>query len=242
MRRNSKMALAVCWILGVVLVVSCSQPEPKHEQKPTAVPVAPTQPKQNLTRESVPAVTGQPKQNFTPEAEQVIQYKTILAGSQPAKGYVFLEHLLTVHGECTSGKYRGPRLNASDYLLHEESGVLEGIIDFELNQNVKIIYGARQILTGDAGSGEVSTLGGVSWLPYDNGYDIKVSALEAGDVIHLEYKQISLTLQPGQCWRKVTTKTDNQAQGRATLTIEDKLIHHGRLDKAKIVKWADREE
>ena len=61
--------------------------------------------------------------------------------------YIFITHQIDTSGELLEGTYFGSFIDRPTYSFNEATGNLSGWIDFEINNSLKIIYGAGGSLT-----------------------------------------------------------------------------------------------
>lgn len=83
--------------------------------------------------------------------------------------YLFIEQFTQTDGVLISGPE--PPLLQIDfptYRYDEDLKTLNGIIDFELNKDLRFIYGGGTCLSGTAGNGCATGLTGVYDIPYEN--------------------------------------------------------------------------
>ena len=59
---------------------------------------------------------------------------------------------------------------------------------------------------------------------------------------HISYRGLSITLRNGEEWTNTTSRIDSKdvgnMKGKAMLTITDKIINHGILEKSKVIVGA----
>jgi len=149
--------------------------------------------------------------------------------------YVFVEISTNTQGELIEGNYPFIYIDFPGYFL--AGGALTGQFDFTIDEALKVIYGSYESLSGCAGSGISSGLSGVYTLPYEkNGF--KLLGIQPDGTAQIEYNGESIILKSGESWEKTTSKIDikeSEGQsGTAKLTITDKIVNYGILDKSKI--------
>ena len=90
-------------------------------------------------------------------------------GLPPSGQYAFLDHHTYFSGTLVSGKCPVPAINVSAYALDTGSGVLAGVIPFEVNSSLLVVTGESVTLSGDYGGGGYGTLSGAYALPSHSG-------------------------------------------------------------------------
>jgi hypothetical protein len=124
------------------------------------------------------------------------------------------------------------------YWFDNKNGTLTGIVNFEINETLKAIYGSGLVLNGEAGGGASTSLDGIFDLPYKED-DFQLLKIDTDGTVHIMYKGLSITLRKGEEWTNTTSKIDSKevanTKGKAMLTITDKIINHGILEKSKVI-------
>jgi hypothetical protein len=159
----------------------------------------------------------------------------------PSDKYVFINHYVDIYGELIEGNYVGPLIDFPTYHFDEAIGTLRGIINFDVNDTLKVIYGNGTGLGGVVGGGMATSLSGIYKLPYTDG--IKISEIDSNGTVYLEYNNESIILKSGETWVNVTSRIEilqlsgqiNKA--KVNVTITDKIVNYGILDKSKILIW-----
>ena len=91
------------------------------------------------------------------------------AGIPQAGQYAFLDHHTYYSGTLVNGKCYPAVINFSTYRLETETGSLEGILPFEVNDSLLLIYGESTSLSGDYGNGSSGMLTGIYAMPHTSG-------------------------------------------------------------------------
>ncbi|MEN8115403.1 MAG: hypothetical protein ABFS16_00370 [Bacteroidota bacterium] len=159
----------------------------------------------------------------------------------PADYYVFIEQHSTSHGDLISGPE--PPLLQIDfptYNFNPETKTLKGLIDFEINDDLKVIFGSGGCLSGTAGGGCATGLSGIYQIPFDRG-NFELLKLEVdGDVIFM-YKNEVYSLAVGEEWKVANTRIDTiDVKGQLSIseiTDIDRISNFGSLKKEGIIIW-----
>lgn len=169
-----------------------------------------------------------------------IQEKPEKEGKLSSENFFYIDHHIHTHGELIEGKYVGLDIDFPTYFFDEKTGTLSGMIDFDNNKTLKIIYGNGISLSGVAGGGEGTRLSGVYELPYERN-ELKILKIDPNGTVFLEYKNESIILEGGEVWTNITSQIDTQQfgdqKGKANLIITDKIVNYGIFDKSKIEPW-----
>ena len=154
--------------------------------------------------------------------------------------YVFIDHHIHTHGELIAGVYGEMMIDFPTYRFHQDTGTLEGIIGFEIDEELKVIFGGGSSLSGCAGGGAATRLTGIYEVPYEhNGF--KIVRIGPDGTTNLEYEGESIVLTSGEEWVKEESRFDVQPPfGLARLTTTDKIVNYGILDKSGIEEWGER--
>lgn len=155
--------------------------------------------------------------------------------------YIFIEQHALTHGEHISGPER-PMLmiDFPTYSFYSDTKTLNGIIDFEINNDLKLIYGSGSCLSGAAGGGCSTGLSAVYSIPYERGNFELLKAETNGSIVAI-YGEVVISLAAGEEWKMDTITMDTvQIEGQASiikLTKTDRITNFGVLNKADIVSW-----
>ncbi|MCX6659991.1 MAG: hypothetical protein NTX81_06390 [Candidatus Bathyarchaeota archaeon] len=155
--------------------------------------------------------------------------------------YIFIQQHTHIHGESLEGNYRGPMIDFPTYSFDNKTGTLRGMMNFEINDTLVAIYGSGLGLSGAAGGGASTSLYGVFDLPYKKD-DLQILRIDLDGTAHISYRGLSITLRNGEEWTNTTSRIDSKEvgnmKGKAMLTITDKIINHGILEKSKVIVGA----
>lgn len=161
--------------------------------------------------------------------------------TEDSVNYLFVEHHIQEHGVLLSGPQ--PPLLQIDfptYSFDADSGILTGIINFGIDDNLKIIFGSGCCLSGTAGGGCGTGLSGIIAIPFqrDNFEILKMD--EKGKIV-FEYNNTVNALNAGEEWKKEVTYNDTVAfEGKKSIsriTVTDRITNFGFIEKSKIRKW-----
>lgn len=180
---------------------------------------------------------------------------------EPEEGaikYLFVEHHIRKHGVLLSGPQ--PPLLQIDfptYILNTDSAILTGMIDFKIDDNLKIIFGSGTCLSGTAGGGCGTVLSGVYSLPFkrempkkDEKGKIVSEYLQRGKFeilklhekgkIDFEYYNTVNALNAGEEWIKEIIYNDtiavNEKQSISKIKVTERIINFGFIESSKIRK------
>jgi hypothetical protein len=155
--------------------------------------------------------------------------------------YIFIEQHTTSHGEHISGPV--PPLQTIDFLTYSyntETKILNGIIDFEINKDLKLVYGSGTCLSGTAGEGCGTGLSAIYAIPYERGSFELLKTETDGNIIALFENEV-INLAAGEEWlfetvSRDTTEVDGQIS-ISEITRNDRITNFGFLKKSDIISW-----
>lgn len=155
--------------------------------------------------------------------------------------YLFLEQHLSVSGELVSGsELPAIQIDFPTYTFNQETGELTGVIDFSIDNNLKMIYGSGTSLSGTAGAGVATGLSGVYEIPYERGSFELLKLDDDGNVVFM-YKDDVHSLKSGEIWTYETevydTLTVDNQVSISKITSTDRITNFGFQDKNNIRKW-----
>ncbi|MGD0535672.1 MAG: hypothetical protein ABR999_09590 [Methanoregula sp.] len=157
------------------------------------------------------------------------------AGIPQADQYAFLDHHTYYSGTLVNGKCYPAVINFSTYRLEMETGSLEGILPFEVNDSLLLIYGESTSLSGDYGNGSSGMLTGVYALPHSSGI-LTVNGFTSDGTMYLTYHNQTIALEPGTQWTDVMTDTEVTTACTINRTVTDILTYYGNYQKSAIKK------
>lgn len=156
---------------------------------------------------------------------------------------IFLEQHKETHGTLLSGtEPPAIQIDFPTYNFDITTKTLNGITEFELNDNLKLIYGSGECLSGFAGGGCGTGLLGVYNIPYERGSFELLKIDEDGSVV-LMYEEEVMNLAPGEEWITENTKYDttfwnNGNQSIVELTENNRITNFGFIQKDNIKSWS----
>lgn len=155
--------------------------------------------------------------------------------------YLFLEQHTTISGELMTGP-EPPQMQIDfpTYTFHEETGILDGIIDFSTGDDLKIIYGSGACLTGTAGGGCATGLTGIYEIPFErDGFEL-LKLDESGEIVFIYNGEVQ-NLLPGEDWISTFTELDTvMVDGQMSIsmiTYNERVTNFGFQEKSNIEKW-----
>ena len=155
--------------------------------------------------------------------------------------YLFVEHQIQKHGVLLSGP-EPPlwQIDFPTYSFNADSGILTGIFNFEVDDNLKIIFGSGTCLSGTAGGGCGTGLSGVNSIPFQRENFEILKTDEKGKII-FEYNNKVYALNAGEEWKTEVTGNDtvlvNKTKSISKITVTDRITNFGFIDKSKIRQW-----
>jgi hypothetical protein len=154
---------------------------------------------------------------------------------------LFVEHHMHTHGDLLSGPE--PPLLQIDfptYNFNVDSGILTGIFDFDIDGNLKIIFGSGGCLSGTAGGGCGTGLNGINAIPFQRG-NFEILKMDTDGKIVFEYDNEVHALNAGEEWKTELSYNDTVivegVKSISKITETDRITNFGFLDKSKIRKW-----
>jgi hypothetical protein len=166
-----------------------------------------------------------------------IQSQQRAAGMPQAGEYAFLDHHLYYTGMLVSGTCPPTAINFSTYRLETETGSLEGLVPFEVNDSLLLIYGESTSLSGDYGTGGSGMLEGVYTLPHASG-NLTVNGFTSDGTMYLTYHNQTIALEPGTQWTDISTGTEVTTACTINRTTTDTLTYYGNYQESAIKKTA----
>ncbi len=157
------------------------------------------------------------------------------------KDFVFIEHSIVTQGQLLQTPYDndGPHLEFPTYSYNAATKILTGLINFNISDDLKVVFGNSKSMTGFAGTGTASGLTGLTRLPYK--YEqLEISKIDADGTAYINYKGEAFVLKSGEYWSEETSEIVTQQHGDRTGKINkvttDKITNFGIWEKTKIVE------
>jgi hypothetical protein len=162
-----------------------------------------------------------------------VQQRT--AGMPQAGEYAFLDHQVYYNGMLVSGTCPRAAINFSTYNLATDTGSLEGLVPFEVNDSLLLICGESTMLSGDYGTGGSGMLDGGYTLPHTSG-NLTVNGFTSDGTMYLTYHNQTISLAPGTQWTDISTDTEVTTVCTINRTTTDILTYYGNYQKSAIKK------
>jgi len=156
--------------------------------------------------------------------------------------FVFIEHRQEEDGRVIEGDYPpGPTIDFPTYMFDPYSGTLASQeFTFDIDDDLKVIYGKSTALRGTAGGGMSSKLNGVYRFPYEDEELVLRGVDEHGNA-HIIYRDDQIVIESGDEWEYSTTRRDTIGRVRdrsiAEFTKTIRIINYGMLNKSNIREW-----
>ncbi|MGE0019623.1 MAG: hypothetical protein AB7S72_08160 [Draconibacterium sp.] len=155
--------------------------------------------------------------------------------------YLFVEHHIHTHGDLLSGpEPPSLQIDFPTYRFDVDSGILDGIIDFDIDNNLKIIFGSGGCLSGTAGGGCGTGLNGITSIPFKRG-SFEILKMDDDGKIVFEYDDEVYALNAGGEWESEVSYNDtvdlDGVKSISRITETDRITNFGFIEKSKIRKW-----
>jgi hypothetical protein len=149
---------------------------------------------------------------------------------------LFLDEHRHVDGKAVEGSCGGLMIDFPTYRFDEETRTLSGMLNFEVNDSLKVVYGSGLSLSGDAGGGAATRLTGVYGLPYEDG-PLTILAVREDGTVELVYKNENIKLGVGEAWSSVNVSVVDKGGCRIRENVTDWIVNYGFIEKEDIVGW-----
>jgi hypothetical protein len=156
-------------------------------------------------------------------------------GLPPSGEYAFLDHRISYTGTLVSGNCPDPAISVSPYVFDAEKETLAGIVPFEVNSSLLLVYGESTTLSGGYGSGGYGTLDGAYALPYRNG-NLTVEGFTGNGTMYLTYDNQTIALEPGSQWMDVSTGMETTRACTVNRTVTDIITYYGNVPQSGIAR------
>jgi hypothetical protein len=152
----------------------------------------------------------------------------------PSPGeYAFIDHQVYIDGRTTSGTYPALMIDFPTYRFAPETGTLEGLVTFDINQSLILIYGSGTHFSGDCGGGAAGMLHGGYTLPFQlDGLTVK--GFTADEMVYLSYLNQTIALQPGERWTDLSTVNETTRDYTIEKTVTDTITYYGTFQTSEI--------
>lgn len=155
--------------------------------------------------------------------------------------FLFIEQHNETSGELISGTV--PPLLQIDfptYTFNSETDTLTGVVNFDINKDLKIIYGSGVCLSGTAGGGCGTGLSGIYQIPFKH-QNFEVLKLDEDGTVFFIYKDEVYNLAPGEEWNseisRMNTIPIDEELSISKITETDRITNYGLLKKSDIIEW-----
>jgi hypothetical protein len=159
------------------------------------------------------------------------------SGMPQGDQYAFLDHHTYYSGTLVEGKCPLVPINFSTYHFDTGTGTLEGIVPFEVNDSLTLIYGESTSLSGDYGNGSLGMISGGYSLPYTSG-NMTVNGFTSDGTLYITYRNQTIALESGKQLTDITTGTDRTDACTINWTAADTITYYGNYQKSSIKKAA----
>lgn len=157
--------------------------------------------------------------------------------------YLFIEQFTQTNGVLVSGpEPPSLQIDFPTYSYNEGLKTLNGIIDFEINKNLKFVYGSGTCLSGTAGGGCAAGLNGVYEIPFDHG-SFEILKIEESGTMQYIYKDEVFSLDVNDEHVVVTTYMDTTdvdgVNSISEITSTRTISNFGFIEEEDIVSWKE---
>lgn len=156
-------------------------------------------------------------------------------GLPPSGQYAFLDHQVIYTGTLVNGTCPAPAINVSPYIFDADSKTLAGIVPFEVNESLFLVYGESTTLSGAYGRGGYGELSGAYALPYTNG-NLTVSGFTKDGTMYLSYNNRTIALAPGMQWMDVSSGMETTRACTVNRTVADIITYYGNYPQSGIAR------
>ncbi|HYQ58325.1 MAG TPA: hypothetical protein VEP89_13370 [Draconibacterium sp.] len=157
------------------------------------------------------------------------------------QSYLFIENLNETNGVLISGPEPASlQIDFPTYRYDENLKTLNAIIDFEIYNDLKFIYGSGDCLSGTVGGGCATGLTGVYGVPFERG-SFEVLKIEDDGTIRYIYEDEVFSLGINEQHVVVTTYMDTaDVDGLSSIsevTETQTISNYGYINEADIISW-----
>ncbi len=155
--------------------------------------------------------------------------------------YVFLEQHHFTQSEVLEGNSSHLFIDFPMYSFDSSTGILTDYGEnVEMNKSIQMIIGIGSSASGDAISGEATTLLGIQEIP-GNHYDFIITNLEANGTVYFSYRDSLMVLLPNEEWLSTSSEIkeeidDNGEIGIVKYTYTNRITNWGKLAKESFIK------
>jgi len=146
---------------------------------------------------------------------------------------LFLEHYLEANGTVVKGEAPFRSVNFPTYWYNQNTGHLNGQIDFRINNSLMMIFGDVLTLKGNFGAGTGNKLYGIYSLPAKTDQAVIYSIDMSGN-IGLYVNDETVVLKPGETYRYSENETLRSGKALIDVVYNHTYVNHGYIDKNNI--------
>ncbi len=132
-----------------------------------------------------------------------------------------------------NGSYPAIKIDLPTYRFNAKTGILEGIVPFEINESLMIIYGRGSSISGDLGGGSSSILRGAYGIPcsFDT---FTIEGFTENGSVYMKYNNDTLALKPGERWTDIRFVNESTPIYSMVKTITETITYYGTMQKSQI--------
>lgn len=168
---------------------------------------------------------------------------------QENEQYLFIEREHNIDGVLMRGNVSSLCIDGPAYYYEKSNGSLEiWVGTFVVNNSLVVIYGDKESVSGDIGSGIGSSLLGVYHLPlwvnqtsrlpnfssYLPPYTLTIKEISNNGNVQLIYNETELILRPGDNWTFSMEWGEISEENEIRFNMTTIITNHGFIDKSKI--------
>ncbi len=146
---------------------------------------------------------------------------------------VFLEHSMIANGTVIDGSVPFRSVDFPNYWFNENTRMLNGNIDFAVNDQLLLIYGDSLTLQGNFGAGTGNKLYGIFSLPARTDQAI-IYYVDGSGNIGMYVDDRSVILRPGQEYSYNETETVKDGNGTVRIDYQHLFVNRGLIPKAGV--------
>jgi hypothetical protein len=162
-----------------------------------------------------------------------IQSQKTPAGMPASTEYAFIDHQTYADGRLINGSYPDIMIDVPTYRFDTAKGNLAGIVPFEINESLMIVYGKGTSISGSLGTGSSSILRGGYGLPCS--FDaLTIEGFTVDGSVHMKYNNETLVLEPGERWTDIRYVNETTSTYSMEKTVTETITYYGNLQKSGI--------
>ncbi|MFQ6087766.1 MAG: hypothetical protein ACE5K0_02545 [Candidatus Methanofastidiosia archaeon] len=149
--------------------------------------------------------------------------------------YLFIEFWKHTEGELLEGERVLMMIDFPTYIFNEEERVLEGMMDFELDDSLLAIFGIGQSLGGDAGGGAASMLYPIYEIPFERN-ELRILEIRKERVV-FQFMGEMIILKSQESFEMVLEEIKTEDWGKMRYKTTFRIKNYGFLKEENIKKW-----